>query len=170
MTNPRPLAPFIAATAALVVIDLSTKWWAVGALSHSRRELPGPVDLQLAYNSGTAFGLFSNLPTIVISIITVAVVIVVVNMWRTRRAPTVPVALVVAGGIANAVDRLEAGSVVDMLHTGWWPTFNLADIYITTGVAWWITTTITTPDDTCDSASSTVKQPRSDADPSLRPQ
>jgi signal peptidase II len=145
MTNARPIAAFIAATVALVVIDLSTKWWAVGALSDRSRELPGPVDLQLAYNSGTAFGLFSDLPTIVISIITIAFVVVVVNMWRTRRAPTVPVALIAAGGIANVIDRLESGSVVDMLHTGWWPTFNLADIYISIGVTWWIITTVRTP-------------------------
>ncbi|MEP1125363.1 MAG: signal peptidase II [Ilumatobacter sp.] len=154
MTNPRPLAAFIAATVSLVVIDLSTKWWAVGALSNSPRELPGPVDLQLAYNSGTAFGLFSNLPTIVVSIITIAFVAVVVNMWRTHRAPTVPVALIVAGGIANVIDRLESGSVVDMLYTSWWPTFNLADIYITTGVTWWIITTIRTPNATTATAES----------------
>ena len=43
-------------------------------------------------------------------------------------------ALIVAGGIANVVDRLEAGSVVDMLHAGWWPTFNLADVSIVVGV------------------------------------
>ena len=145
MTDPRPLAAFIAATVSLVVIDRSTKWWAVNALSDSPRELPGPVDLQLAYNSGTAFGLFSDLPTIVISTITIAFVIIVVNMWRTHRAPTAPVALIGAGGIANVIDRLESGSVVDMLHTGWWPTFNLADIYITTGVIWWIITTIKSP-------------------------
>jgi signal peptidase II len=60
------------------------------------------------------------------------------------------VALIVAGGIANVVDRLEAGSVVDMLHTGWWPTFNLADVYITTGVALWLVTTIKAQDNATD--------------------
>ena len=30
-----------------------------------------------------------------------------------------------------------------MLHTGWWPTFNIADIYITTGIAWWAITATT---------------------------
>lgn len=158
MTSPRPLPAFTAATASLAVIDLATKWWAVGALSDGRREMPGPVDLQLAYNSGTAFGLFSNLPATVISIITIAFVLVVVNMWRTHRAPTIPVALIVAGGIANVIDRLEAGSVVDMLHTGWWPTFNLADVYITTGVTVWIITTIRPPDNATDSMTSTARR------------
>jgi signal peptidase II len=32
-----------------------------------------------------------------------------------------------------------------MFHTGWWPTFNLADVFITIGVAWWIGATIWSP-------------------------
>ena len=77
--------------------------------------------------------------------VTFAFVVLVVNMWWTRRAPTAPVALIVAGGIANVVDRLEAGSVVDMLHTGWWPTFNLADVAIVCGAAALVLTTLRAP-------------------------
>ncbi len=102
--------------------------------------LPGPVDLQLHYNCGTAFGLFTDVPSLVIAAATIAIAVVLLNMWRTAQAPAVPVALVVAGGLASTIDRLEAGSVVDILHTGWWTTFDLVDIYITIGVAigrWW---------------------------------
>ena len=158
MTNRRPLMSFIAATASLVALDLSTKWWAVRTLPGDARELPGPVDLQLGYNSGTAFGLFSNVPTGIISIAAIAFVMVVINMWRTGRAPTIPVALIVAGGVANVADRLENGSVVDMLHTGWWPTFNLADIYITIGVATWIIMSIRAFDDTHNGAASSTAE------------
>jgi len=104
------------------------------------------VDLRLAYNSGTAFGLFSNVPTIVVAIVVLAFVTAVFNMWRTHRAQTVPIVLIIAGGLANTIDRFQAGSVVDMVHTGWWPTFNLADIFITTGIACWIITTLSLPD------------------------
>lgn len=126
----------------LAGIDLTTKRWAIGALSDGPIVLPGPVDLQLHYNSGTAFGLFASVPSLVIAAATVAVAVVMLNKWRTAQAPAVPVALIVAGGLANTIDRLEAGSVVDMLHTGWWPTFNLADTYITIGVAIWAITAI----------------------------
>ena len=37
------------------------------------------------------------------------------------------------GAIGNVIDRAEAGTVVDMLHTGWWPAFNLADVAIVCG-------------------------------------
>ena len=122
---------------ALVAIDLASKIWAVNTLDDAPIELPGPVDLRLGYNSGTAFSLFSNVPSLVIVIATSAVAIALIRAWWRGRTPTGPVALIIAGAVANAIDRLEAGSVVDMLHTGWWPTFNIADIYITTGVAWW---------------------------------
>lgn len=136
MNSPRRPA-MIAGIVALVAIDLASKFWAVKGLDDGPVELPGPVDLQLGYNRGTAFGLFSNVPTLLIVVVTSGVAIALIRAWWRGRTPTGPVALIIAGAVANAIDRLEAGSVVDMLHTGWWPTFNIADIYITTGVAWW---------------------------------
>lgn len=53
--------------------------------------------------------------------------------WRGRFASTVGPGLVLGGAVANIADRLEAGTVVDMLHLGWWPTFNVADVWITVG-------------------------------------
>lgn len=142
MTTRRPWAPLTAAIAALAGFDLATKLWAAAALSDTPVELPGPVDLQLVYNSGTAFGLFSKVPPLVVSIVVLALVGAVVNLWRTGRAPTFPIVLIVAGGLANSIDRFEGGSVVDMIHTGWWPTFNLADVFINVGVASWIAMTL----------------------------
>ena len=45
-----------------------------------------------------------------------------------------------------------------MLHTGWWPTFNLADIYITIGVATWIIMSIRAFDDTHNGAASSTAE------------
>ena len=42
-------------------------------------------------------------------------------------------ALIVAGAASNVVDRALDGKVTDYFHTGWWPTFNLADTYLTCG-------------------------------------
>lgn len=137
MTNKR-LIRFTIAIAILASIDLATKWWAITILEDETRQLPGPVDLQLHNNTGTAFGLFSGLPAFALSVATVAFLAVVVNMWRKELAPSGPLALIVAGGVANVVDRVAGNGVVDMLHTGWWPTFNLADVFITVGVVWWI--------------------------------
>ena len=40
---------------------------------------------------------------------------------------------VIGGAVANVLDRARDGVVTDYLHTGWWPTFNLADTFLVTG-------------------------------------
>ena len=47
-------------------------------------------------------------------------------------------ALVASGGIGNLIDRIAQGYVVDFIRFAFWerfPTFNVADIAITVGVA-----------------------------------
>lgn len=121
-------------TAALAItVDLATKAWAATALSDDGIDLPGPLDLRLAYNRGVAFGLFDGAPPVLMIVLTGAVTVVLGLMaWR-GALPAVPAGLMLGGAVANLLDRVIGGSVVDVLHTGWWPTFNLADSFITVG-------------------------------------
>ena len=41
------------------------------------------------------------------------------------------VAVILGGAISNLADRAADGVVTDYLHTGWFPTFNGADVFIT---------------------------------------
>ncbi|HBB37293.1 MAG: Lipoprotein signal peptidase [Candidatus Moranbacteria bacterium GW2011_GWC1_45_18] len=50
--------------------------------------------------------------------------------------------LILAGAISNMIDRIARGCVVDFIDINFWPVFNLADIYITIGVAMLILNTI----------------------------
>ena len=62
---------------------------------------------------------------------------IAVFAWKTVRGSTLQwrmaLAAILGGAIANLVDRVPDGLVTDYLHTGWWPTFNLADIFIVGG-------------------------------------
>ena len=40
-------------------------------------------------------------------------------------------ASILAGALSNYFDRLIYGYVIDFISIGWWPIFNLADVYIT---------------------------------------
>ena len=40
-----------------------------------------------------------------------------------------------SAAVANVIDRAADGQVTDYLHTGWFPTFNLADVFVVTGAA-----------------------------------
>ena len=118
----------------VAVIDLVSKVWASRALRARDIELPGPVDLHLSHNRGVAFGAFERLPASVTIAMTAAVTVVVIFASMRRALPQLPAAFIAGGALGNVIDRIEGGSVVDLLHTGWWPTFNLADAFITVGI------------------------------------
>ncbi len=130
----RSRSVLVVVTLAVVAIDLTSKVAASAWLSNGPVELPGPLDLQLWHNPGVAFGLGSNLPLWVVLAITTAVAaIVAVGAWRSWFPNPWAAGLVVGGALGNVIDRAQAGTVVDMLHTGWWPTFNVADVAVVGG-------------------------------------
>lgn len=120
----------VAVTAAL---DWTTKTIAASALNDRSVGL-GLLDLRLGRNSGVAFGMGDRLPSLVILAVT-ATVLLAFAFAAARGALEPPVAagLVLGGGVANLVDRAIGGSVVDFLDVGWWPTFNLADVFLSAG-------------------------------------
>ncbi|MDA8319136.1 MAG: signal peptidase II [Actinomycetota bacterium] len=108
------------------------------------------LHLLLVYNPGAAFSLGAGLPAWVVLGVTGAITAAVAFYgWRT--SPTAPVtrriglAAILAGALANLLDRASDGVVTDYLHTGWFPTFNLADTLITLGAGLLILSTLRHP-------------------------
>lgn len=137
---------FVSVVAGVVLADAFTKLLAVDRLSpaHVPHSVFGEwFRLTLVYNPGAAFGLhlgpWSRWIFIALTLVAVAV------MWRLfltsppdARWRTWALALVSGGALGNLVDRLRsARGVVDFLDLGvgaWrWPTFNIADIAVSTG-------------------------------------
>ncbi|MHA4815441.1 signal peptidase II [Streptomyces aculeolatus] len=144
-TSPAPARPgalgrragLVALAAALTAADLGLKAWAQRALPDAPID-GGPLDLQLAYNSGVAFSFGADAPAwTVIAVTGLITLAVAAALWRT--APKASrlwggaLAAVLGGAAANLIDRTPDGNVTDYLHTGWWPTFNLADTFIICG-------------------------------------
>lgn len=124
----------VATAAAVVAVDLASKVAASAALADRDVDLPGPLDLRLSYNPGVAFGMGTSTPTWLVLTLTGAVVVgIAVAAWRGMFVSYIAAGVVIGGALANVVDRSQAGTVVDMLYTGWWPTFNLADVAIVCG-------------------------------------
>ncbi|HUV72091.1 MAG TPA: signal peptidase II [Clostridia bacterium] len=73
------------------------------------------------FNQGVSFGFLALLPLI-------ALVFHFPKFWGLW--------LMAAGGVANLIDRLIYGAVVDFISLPWLPAFNLADIVICLGVVW----------------------------------
>lgn len=127
---------FVLVAVTVAIVDLVSKAIASRVLVERDVELPGPLDLSLAHNSGVAFSVGVGVPPWVLVVLAIGIAAVVgAAAWRGQLPSAIAAGLIVGGAAANMVDRIQAGSVVDMLHTGWWPTFNLADVWIVVGCA-----------------------------------
>ena len=124
----------LAVAIATFAVDLATKAWASAALAGGPVHLVGPLRLRLGHNPGIAFGLGDAAPAWLILTLTGAVVIALATAaWRGHFHSALATGLILGGAVANLVDRLQAGTVIDMFDLSWWPTFNVADIGITIG-------------------------------------
>jgi signal peptidase II len=87
-------------------------------------------------NRGIAFGLLDGYGSIIIpvGIIVLVVIIMATLIMRDQKGVTWPLALLLAGAAGNLIDRLLFGSVTDFIRLPHWPAFNLADIFIVSGV------------------------------------
>ena len=92
-------------------------------------------------NSGFAFGFFPNLFNGYFSFVTVVIVGYLLLKQR-ETFGRVSLSLIFAGGISNLVDRLINGCVVDFIDLKFWPSFNVADLAIFSGVVILVTNLI----------------------------
>lgn len=127
----------VAATAAVVIaIDWATKTLAALTLDDRVVEIGSVLTLRLGHNRGVAFGVGNQLPgALVVAVTAPVTVMIAVSALRGSLGPPMAAGLIVGGAIANLGDRLVDASVVDFLDLGWWPSFNVADIGIASGVA-----------------------------------
>jgi signal peptidase II len=134
------------AIAATIGCDRVTKHVATTALAEAPRQsfLADTIRLEYVENTGAFLGLGADwsepVRTAVFGIgnalLMLALVIVAWRQQWTRRS-LVAVALFVAGGLSNLVDRVLHGAVVDFMNVGIGPLrtgiFNVADVAITLG-------------------------------------
>lgn len=136
----------------IVILDLITKAVAVAVLAPSG--MPNPVfgewfRFALVYNPGAAFGLhLGQYSRWIFMALTAGALVVLWRLYReaadTDLRRVLAVSLVAAGAIGNVIDRIRSDlGVVDFIDVGIgasrWPTFNVADIAVTTGaflLAW----------------------------------
>jgi signal peptidase II len=143
-----------------IAADQLSKCWAVSALTPSFEHPTGRIvrvagDLfrfRLAYNEGAAFSsrpqdiLPFLSPTVFFLILSVVALIVLGLFYRSLKKDDwlgrLGIAMVVVGALGNFIDRMHWGHVVDFIDCDFpdfimtrWPTFNLADCFVTVGVA-----------------------------------
>lgn len=119
--------------------DRLTKWWALqlGAQPYIVNDF---LAYKLVFNRGGAWGWLHSESTVIFVLVSLAVTAVLaalifylITLVR-QKVPVYDVALLLAGGISNLLDRVCYGGVIDFIYLhyhGWfWPIFNVADVII----------------------------------------
>ena len=123
--------------AAVLALDQITKALVRGDMAPGDEDPIFPA-LKLVHvrNEGVAFGISAGGPTLIIVLISVALLALVLYFARhsAREGIWLPTGLLLGGAIGNIVDRIHQGHVTDFLKIPVWPAFNLADVAITVGV------------------------------------
>ena len=136
---------FLIIVPVLLALDQATKLWANSALQNSHIVLiENLLYLELAYNTGAAFSLFSNHPGILTAISSIVAIVVLIWLYQTppgERLVATALCLILAGAVGNLIDRFRLEKVIDFIRVhispiNWsWPTFNVADSAICIGMA-----------------------------------
>lgn len=139
----------IALIVLILLADQETKYLARVALKHQAPRHYSVLTLVYAENRGAFLSMGSNLPThartaLFNGVVALGLLFALILLFRSRlrkRGDEVALALIIAGGSGNLIDRMRFdGRVTDFLylaigplHTG---VFNIADMAITFGVLW----------------------------------
>ena len=129
----------------IFIIDRITKIYVIGVDGkNSYEDLYSSkfLNINLIWNEGIAFGLFSfnqnnlyNLLTLIISIIAIVILKMIINSYGIKKYGLI---MIFGGALGNLFDRIFYKAVPDFIdfHIGefHWFVFNVADIFITIGV------------------------------------
>ena len=104
------------------------------------------LNIILVWNKGAAFGLFSfnenDLYNIFSGLILLVIIIVLILVFKSKGVKRLSYLLVFGGAIGNFYDRLTYNAVpdfIDLHYNGFhWFSFNVADIFITFGIIFFL--------------------------------
>lgn len=126
----------------IFTLDRYSKIQIINNFSSSTFYVNDFINLDLVWNTGIGFGLFSsgssflyNLITLIIGI--VILILLIIN-FKSENFEKIIFATIIGGAFGNFYDRIHFKAVPDFidLHYGnfHWFTFNAADIFITIGI------------------------------------
>ncbi len=136
---------FLWITGLVAALDQVTKWIAETNLEfHQLTNVMPYFDWYLAYNKGAAFSFLADQGgwqrwffTILTSVISIVLVVWLKRLKPHQKVTAIAICLILGGAIGNLIDRVVLGHVVDFIQiwlgTYPWPSFNVADMAISTG-------------------------------------
>jgi len=120
----------------ILLLDQATKLWIKPG---TRIPLLGDwLQIHYVQNKGIAFGLLGHGPAFLLPLTLIATLLIAYLLYRTppeERWWAWTLSLLLGGAAGNLIDRVRFGYVVDFLELSFWPTFNVADMAVSAGMA-----------------------------------
>jgi signal peptidase II len=138
--------PYLLIAIAVLALDQATKAWIIATIPQGQdRPVSTWFTLTHWMNPGSLFGFLSNIPPkaalAVFLVLPTAGIVFLGYLFAKaqRRLELVLLAAILGGAVGNIVDRLRFGAVVDFLYFHLpdgpgWPSFNVADACLSTGI------------------------------------
>ncbi|MBU0615447.1 MAG: signal peptidase II [Nanoarchaeota archaeon] len=120
----------------IVLIDQIAKFFvAKMQLFQSIPLIPNILHFTYTQNTGAGFGIFRGFNTglIWVSLIIIGTILYNMDKVPDKQLPRLGFGFVLGGAIGNLIDRISFSYVIDFIDFRIWPTFNLADSFITIG-------------------------------------
>lgn len=125
----------------IISLDQLTKWWIQKSLllNESIPIWDHIFSITYIHNTGAAFSLLEGKTYLLILFQLIIITVMMGFVFKKGRdfhwLLKLSLAMIVAGGVGNLIDRITKGYVVDFFHFHFWPIFNVADIGVTVGCA-----------------------------------
>ena len=132
--------------AIIFIFDRLSKLKIISEFSESSYFVNDFINLDLVWNIGVGFGFFSTNSNIIYNFITAIIAFVIIILLyifvTSRTLDKVIYATIIGGALGNFYDRLNYKAVPDFIDMHYnnfhWFTFNVADIFITVGIIFFI--------------------------------
>lgn len=137
---------FFLITIFIILFDQYTKYYARSHISlYDVKDFLFFWSWTLSYNQGSAFGFLNNVHSewvkiffgVIASIVSITLTFFLLNKHY-EKLVGIAISFILGGAIGNLTDRILMGKVTDFIlwhyNQHYWPTFNVADSFITIGV------------------------------------
>ncbi len=123
-------------------LDRYTKLFILNNFTENTYYLNDYINLDLVWNTGIGFGLFSSNSDIIYNLTSLLIILVIICLIYfligSEKYEKIIYSIIVGGALGNFYDRMFFKGVPDFIDLHYknfhWFTFNLADIFITLGI------------------------------------
>ena len=126
----------------LFFLDRASKIYVIKNFNENSIYLNDYLNIDLLWNTGIGFGLFSTNSSLIYSLISILISFVVIFllylMLSSKKFDKFALAILIGGAVGNLYDRISYNAVPDFIDIHYknyhWFTFNFADIFISLGI------------------------------------